>query len=101
MKKYIVEIIIFCIQLFMFYISPLFAGPTEYGNGCFNSIGYIDTVHFTWQYFQKQNKIFLSGCNGSGLFAVCVSLLQWNSIYACHLVFCCIGIWHVGWNDHI
>ena len=29
MKKYIVEIIIFCIQLFMFYISPLFAGPTD------------------------------------------------------------------------
>lgn len=29
MKKYIVEIVIFAIQLFMFYISPLFAGPTD------------------------------------------------------------------------
>ena len=29
MKKYIAEIVIFCIQLFMFYISPLFAGPTD------------------------------------------------------------------------
>ena len=29
MKKYIKEIIILAIQLFMFYISPLFAGPTD------------------------------------------------------------------------
>ena len=29
MKRYIAEIIIFCMQLFMFYISPLFAGPTD------------------------------------------------------------------------
>lgn len=29
MKKYSVEIIIFLIQLFMFYVSPLFAGPTD------------------------------------------------------------------------
>ncbi|MDD5888843.1 MAG: hypothetical protein PUC82_05095 [bacterium] len=29
MKKYIKEIIIFLIQLFMFYIFPLFAGPTD------------------------------------------------------------------------
>ena len=28
-KKYIAEIVIFCIQLFMFDISPLFAGPTD------------------------------------------------------------------------
>ena len=72
-----------------------------YGNGCFDPIGNIDTVNLTWQYFQKQNKILLSGSNGSGLFAICISLLQWNSIYACNLVFCCIGSWHVGWNGHI
>jgi len=29
MKKYIKEIIIVLIQLFMFYIFPLFAGPTD------------------------------------------------------------------------
>ena len=29
MKKYIKEIIILAIQLFMFYIFPLFAGPTD------------------------------------------------------------------------
>lgn len=29
MKRYIKEIIIFLIQLFMFYIFPLFAGPTD------------------------------------------------------------------------
>ena len=29
MKRYIAEIVIFCIQLFMFYISPQFAGPTD------------------------------------------------------------------------
>ena len=29
MKRYIAEIVIFCIQLFMFYISLLFAGPTD------------------------------------------------------------------------
>ena len=29
MKKYIKEIIILVIQLFMFYIFPLFAGPTD------------------------------------------------------------------------
>lgn len=29
MKKYLKEIIIFLLQLFMFYISPLFAGPTD------------------------------------------------------------------------
>ncbi|MBM6949060.1 hypothetical protein [Mordavella massiliensis] len=29
MKRYIAEIIIFCMQLFMFYISPLLAGPTD------------------------------------------------------------------------
>ena len=29
MKKYIKEIIIFVIQMFMFYIFPLFAGPTD------------------------------------------------------------------------
>ena len=29
MKRYIAEIVIFCIQLFMLYISPLFAGPTD------------------------------------------------------------------------
>lgn len=29
MKKHIVEIIIFLIQLFMFYVSPLFAGPAD------------------------------------------------------------------------
>lgn len=29
MKKYIKEIIILLIQLFMFYIFPLFAGPTD------------------------------------------------------------------------
>ena len=29
MKKYIKEIIVLSIQLFMFYIFPLFAGPTD------------------------------------------------------------------------
>lgn len=29
MKQYLKEIIIFLIQLFMFYIFPLFAGPTD------------------------------------------------------------------------
>lgn len=29
MKKYVKEIIILVIQLFMFYIFPLFAGPTD------------------------------------------------------------------------
>lgn len=29
MKKYIVEIVAFVMQLFMFYIFPLFAGPTD------------------------------------------------------------------------
>ena len=29
MKKYLREIIIVLLQLFMFYISPLFAGPTD------------------------------------------------------------------------
>ena len=29
MKKYLKEIIILLIQLFMFYIFPLFAGPTD------------------------------------------------------------------------
>lgn len=29
MKRYLKEIIILAIQLFMFYISPLFAGPTD------------------------------------------------------------------------
>ena len=29
MKKYIKEIIILVLQLFMFYIFPLFAGPTD------------------------------------------------------------------------
>lgn len=29
MKKYIKEIVILLLQLFMFYVSPLFAGPTD------------------------------------------------------------------------
>ena len=29
MKKYVKELIIYVLQLFMFYISPLFAGPTD------------------------------------------------------------------------
>ena len=29
MKRYLKEIIIFMLQLFMFYIFPLFAGPTD------------------------------------------------------------------------
>ena len=29
MNKYLKEIIIVILQLFMFYISPLFAGPTD------------------------------------------------------------------------
>ena len=29
MKKHLTEIIIFAIQLFMFYIFPMFTGPTE------------------------------------------------------------------------
>ena len=29
MKKYLKEIIIILIQLFMFYIFPMFAGPTD------------------------------------------------------------------------
>ena len=29
MKRYLKEIVILLIQLFMFYISPLFAGPTD------------------------------------------------------------------------
>ena len=29
MKKYIKEIIIFVLQMFMFYVFPLFAGPTD------------------------------------------------------------------------
>ena len=29
MKKYLKEIIIFLLQLFMFYIFPVFAGPTD------------------------------------------------------------------------
>lgn len=29
MKKYIKEIIVLLLQLFMFYVSPLFAGPTD------------------------------------------------------------------------
>ena len=29
MKKYLKEILILLIQLFMFYVFPLFAGPTD------------------------------------------------------------------------
>lgn len=29
MRKYIIEIIVLALQLFMFYIFPLFAGPTD------------------------------------------------------------------------
>ena len=29
LKKYCFEIIIICLQLFMFYVFPLFAGPTD------------------------------------------------------------------------
>lgn len=29
MKKYLKEIIVFLLQIFMFYIFPLFAGPTD------------------------------------------------------------------------
>lgn len=29
MKKYLIEIVVLLIQLFMFYIFPLFAGPTD------------------------------------------------------------------------
>ena len=90
MKRYIAEIIIFCMQLFMFYISPLFAGPTD-GMGMVVLILFatlilsillgsisknrIKYVYPAWQYFQKQNKICLSGGSGSGFFALCISSL--------------------------
>ena len=47
MKRYIAEIVIFCIQLFMFYISPLFAGPTDgMGAGPTDGMGMVVLILF-------------------------------------------------------
>ncbi len=76
MKRYIAEIVIFCIQLFMFYISPLFAGPTD-GMGMVVLILFATLILsiLLGRYFQKQNKICLSGGSGNGFFALCISSL--------------------------
>ena len=60
MKRYIAEIVIFCMQLFMFYISPLFAGPTD-------GMGMVVLILFA--------TLILSIGSGSGFFALCISSL--------------------------
>ena len=75
MKRYIAEIVIFCIQLFMLYISPLFAGPTD-------GMGMVVLILFA--------TLILSILLGS----------KWDGSYTCSLVLCRSSSWHVDRDDH-
>ena len=75
MKKYIAEIVIFCIQLFMLYISPLFAGPTD-GMGMVVLILFATLILSILLGSISKNRIkYVSGGSGSSLFALCISSL--------------------------
>ena len=67
MKKYLKEILILLIQLFMFYVFPLFAGPTDVmGMIAFNS---------NWQHFKSESKVLVSNNHSNYICAICVYIL--------------------------
>ena len=61
MKKYLKEILILLIQLFMFYVFPLFAGPTDVmGMIVFAYFSNIIAFNSNWQHFKSESKVLVS-----------------------------------------
>ena len=101
MKKYTVEIVIFCIQLFMFYISPLFAGPTD-GMGMVVLILFATLILSILLGSISTNRIkYVYPAAVAAAFLPSVFLhYNGNGVRASSLVLCCSGSWHVDRNDH-
>ena len=72
MKKYLKEIIIFLIQFFMFYIFPLFAGPTD-------AIGMVFLILVTTFILSILYGIFKSKCKY--LYPVLVAIIFIPSVF--------------------
>ena len=76
MKKYLKEILILLIQLFMFYVFPLFAGPTDcYGNDSFAYFSNIIAFNSNWQHFKSESKVLVSNNHSNYICAICVYIL--------------------------
>ena len=66
MKKYLKEILILLIQLFMFYVFPLFAGPTDV-------MGMI--VLLILATLLLSSKVLVSNNHSNYICAICVYIL--------------------------
>lgn len=76
MKKYLKEILILLIQLFMFYVFPLFAGPTDVmGNDSFAYFSNIIAFNSNWQHFKSESKVLVSNNHSNYICAICVYIL--------------------------
>lgn len=76
MKKYLKEILILLIQLFMFYVFPLFAGYNRrYGNDSFAYFSNIIAFNSNWQHFKSESKVLVSNNHSNYICAICVYIL--------------------------
>ena len=72
MKKYLKEILILLIQLFMFYVFPLFAGPTDVMGMI---VLLILATLSNWQHFKSESKVLVSNNHSNYICAICVYIL--------------------------
>ena len=81
MKKYLKEILILLIQLFMFYVFPLTAGPTDAMGMVFLIIvatfvlAIIIAFNSNWQHFKSESKVLVSNNHSNYICAICVYIL--------------------------
>lgn len=76
MKKYLKEILILLIQLFMFYVFPLFGMTNRrYGNDSFAYFSNIIAFNSNWQHFKSESKVLVSNNHSNYICAICVYIL--------------------------
>ena len=83
MKKYLKEILILLIQLFMFYVFPLTAGPTDAMGMVVLiivatfvlAISNIIAFNSNWQHFKSESKVLVSNNHSNYICAICVYIL--------------------------
>ena len=73
MKKYLKEILILLIQLFMFYVFPLFAGPTDVMGMIVLLI--LATLLLSILIGSISSKVLVSNNHSNYICAICVYIL--------------------------
>ena len=76
MKKYLKEILILLIQLFMFLcISIICRTNRRYGNDSFAYFSNIIAFNSNWQHFKSESKVLVSNNHSNYICAICVYIL--------------------------